>query len=649
MLRRRVLSIGLPVVCVLPLAWITLGGILHKVGEPAPPLDDTFIHFQYARAFAAGHPFRYQPGEPVSTGATSLLWPMVLAPFYALGLRDMSLVWPAWVLSFAAFAGLIYEAYRVAAPLTGRATALGAAALVWCFGPFTWFAASGMEVVPFAWALLRSVRVASEYAEGQEKRSWMLVLMAWLTSGLRPEGAVMGLLLAITLGMKRHRVLAGATALGAVWPSLFLWMISGSGTPTTAKVKLLWGNPYYPWPVWLAQVETHARMLVQTLLNGEVWSAEFIPHGAMPVFVAGLVAVATMGHRRQRRWRAFLVLALSLSIFIPTTYVTFLSNRLRYLWPFSTAWLVGMACLSRVLSDLGLRFAKPARAVGLIGLGVAAGLCLAKLEWVIQDVVESSSGIARQHVTMARWVREHTPAAARIGVNDTGALAYLTGRKTFDIVGLTTSTEGRYWVAGPASRFEHYERLGKGALPSHFVVYPEWMACNAILGPVLFDATVTDATILGGPSMRAFETDVSLLGTGETPWSTSHPIVDTLDVADLESEAAHGYELLDARDGEQRVRTGEPSEGQVVADGGRMRRRDAFLMDATAGGQCIVRLEVAEPGEIEVRVNGEPVTTLHPPTTHWAEEHFSLSQGGRLRIELSSSSAMTTYHYWTTR
>jgi hypothetical protein len=30
-----------------------------------------------------------------------------------------------------------------------------------------------------------------------------------------------------------------------------------------------------------------------------------------------------------------------LGIFIPTSYETFLVNRLRYLWPFSAPWLLG--------------------------------------------------------------------------------------------------------------------------------------------------------------------------------------------------------------------------------------------------------------------------------------------------------------------
>ena len=147
------------------LAAVAVDGIYAKVGHAGVPLDDTFIHFQYARAFAEGHPFRYEAHEPTTTGATSFLWPMVLAPFYALGARGEGIAWPAWILGFACLALLAREAMLLTRPLAGRAAAVGAAAMVLSFSAFAWCAASGMEVVPFAWVLARSARKASEWIE----------------------------------------------------------------------------------------------------------------------------------------------------------------------------------------------------------------------------------------------------------------------------------------------------------------------------------------------------------------------------------------------------------------------------------------------------------------------------------------------------
>ena len=62
--------------------------IAQQAGGPSVPLDDAFIHFQYARSIAELHPFRYgAPTEPASSGATSVLYPFVLAVPWLIGFR----------------------------------------------------------------------------------------------------------------------------------------------------------------------------------------------------------------------------------------------------------------------------------------------------------------------------------------------------------------------------------------------------------------------------------------------------------------------------------------------------------------------------------------------------------------------------------
>ena len=49
---------------------------------------------------------------------------------------------------------------------------------------------------------------------------------------------------------------------------------------------------------------------------------------------------------------------------------------------------------------------------------------------------------------------------------------------------------------------------------------------DAVLGLPLHEATVTDSTILGGVTMRAYQADWSALGSGEAPWTrVAAPIV----------------------------------------------------------------------------------------------------------------------------
>jgi hypothetical protein len=655
-----------------------VSGVLARVGHAAASLDDAYIHFQYARAIAEGHPMRFQAGEPITSGATSLLWPAVLAPFWALGARGDAIVWPAWALSFVALGALAHEAAKLTDRLAGRVAGVGAAAMTVAFGGFVWCAASGMEVVPFAWAIARSARRASEWSEGADgmktpARRAELVALAWIAALLRPEGALTALFVAATLavfarpgsargplGAWGDRAAAIGAAAAAAAPPALLLVLTGAARSNTAIAKLMPGNPYFAGPALARAVQANVELLFGTILDGEAWSAEFLPHGGAVVAVAGLGAIAWLGGRARARWRAVAVVLIAATMIAPCFYVTFLWNRLRYLWPFATGWIVGLACLARVAGDLAGAVRPRWRLVTPIGCGAFVGLFASKLGGVLDDVVQSASGIDRQQVALGRWVRQTLPPDARVGVNDTGAIAYFGDRKTFDVVGLTTQAEARYWVAGVGSRFEHYERLHATApsrLPTHFIVYPEWMAMDAVLGPPLHEATVTDATILGGRTMRAYVADWSLLGSGEAPWTAGPaPIVDALDVADLESEQAHSYELLGARDGEEVVHAGTSPDGAAVVDGGRSRRSaERFVVRLPPGvaARGTIRLEGASGVRVRVVTDGDEIADFALGALgddDWVERSFDVPADDAralTHVEVDAEGGtLTTFHYW---
>jgi hypothetical protein len=660
------------VLATLVLAWASVFGIYRKLSHAGAPLDDAFIHFQYARAWAELHPFRFQAGEPMTTGATSLLWPALLAPFHALGARDVRILWPAWAMSFAALGLLAHEAKELTRPLAGAAAAVGAGAMILAFSAFAWCAASGMEVVPFAWLLARAARRSSDWVEARRQSPATppslreLAILAVLLPLMRPEGAIGSWMIGLAVlafppavaTKGRPRLIVALVALASpLFPFALGYVLTGEVRSSTATVKLMLGNPYYGSRVLWASIAYNLRLLFGTLLNGEVWSAEFVPRGGAGFAVAGLVAVVIRGWQSRRPWRATCVLVLALAMMIPCTYITFLWNRLRYLWPFATGWLIGLACLARVFGGaLGWvhdrwRVATP------ILCGAFVGVFLTKMAWTLDDVADSASGIDRQQVLLGRWAKENLPAGARIGVNDTGAIAYLSDRHTFDIVGLTTKGEGRYWVAGAASRFEHYERLWKSSperLPTHYIVYPGWMACDVVLGPELYEATVTDATILGGTTMRVYEADYALLGSGERPWTPMGDLVDVLDVADLESEADHSYDLAGTYDQEEVLRDSAAPDGKAVVDGGRGGRVFEHFLVTTHGRATrgVVRIESAEPAQVKVVWAGQPVGQLDlPGSGEWTEQSFPLSarpsEEPRTPLELRvTGGPVTVYHYW---
>ena len=136
------------------IAWAFAVTVLRHTRPMGLPLDDSYIYLTYAKQFGRGQPFTYFPGGGYSAGSTSVLWPMLLAPFWALGARGHALVW----VSYAAVRGALCadlrrrvsdraaDRRRVCRPRSRPRSLLGIA-------PFAWTSLSGMEVA-FASALL---------------------------------------------------------------------------------------------------------------------------------------------------------------------------------------------------------------------------------------------------------------------------------------------------------------------------------------------------------------------------------------------------------------------------------------------------------------------------------------------------------------
>ena len=496
----------------------------------------------------------------------------------------------------------------------------------------------------------RAARRAAEYVEGSQSvaRRRELVLLALLASLMRPEGALAALCgaLAFVLSDRAGWRWALACLSAPLATPLVNWLLTGSAQQTTAAAKWLPLNPYYASRLWSA-IAGNLELLVSTLLDGREWAWTFIPEGYNWLAVLALPALVLLGELRGARVRVLLLCAVGLGVVLPATYETFLVNRLRYLWPFSAPWLLGVAALAQLL---GLALARLHPRLGLASLAMpalsSAGL-LSLAPISVADLAHSAAAITAQQVSLGKWAGEGLPTDARLGVNDAGAIAFFSRRATFDVVGLTTRDEARYWVAGAGSRFEHYEQLPRAQLPTHFIVYPTWFALPPLLGPCLTERRVDGATILGGPLMVACEADYDSLGSGARPVlvTESGPLLDELDVADLESEAAHGYQLLWASPQDNLIVT----DGEIV-DGGRARRMgERFQLEVAGGGVLVIRLGaerraklrlwLGQQGPHELRAEARAMQELRVPIP-------AALRRGKVAVALNSDVPLTVLHYW---
>src|SRR4051794_26193208 len=95
-LRQHALSLGLAAIaCAIAILFSLV--TLRHTPSMGFPLDDSYIYLTYAKQFGRLQPFTYYPGGGYSAGSTSVLWPMVLAPFWTLGARGHALVWVSYL------------------------------------------------------------------------------------------------------------------------------------------------------------------------------------------------------------------------------------------------------------------------------------------------------------------------------------------------------------------------------------------------------------------------------------------------------------------------------------------------------------------------------------------------------------------------
>jgi hypothetical protein len=238
-------------------------------GEWSAPLDDVFIHFDFARQTARGHPFEWTPGNGYSSGNTSVLYPFVLAAGYAAGFRELRLmVWAAIVAAVSVFGTLLVARRLFVAGEPRHRPDAAARPLSYLLPPvllgvgaLDWSLWSGMEVSLFlaTWALALLAFFALDRAttpRDRARRAWVLGLSGAVMILTRPEAvttiAVLGVAAVLPRwsrdGKGAHAAVLARVALPGVLvvvaQSIANRLFTGEWSANGALVKLAVNNPY---------------------------------------------------------------------------------------------------------------------------------------------------------------------------------------------------------------------------------------------------------------------------------------------------------------------------------------------------------------------------------------------------------------------
>lgn len=639
------------------------GYMLHQTGgEWSAPLDDVFIHFDYARATARGYPFQWSQGNGFSSGNTSLTYPFVLALGYALGFEERSpglMLWAA-VIAACSTLGFFWSLPRLFGALP-RWTHLLAVVSVYSVGALSWSLWSGMEVA----FLLAVWGLAFVLGHGTATGTFARVPGAWLTgaSGLllvwtRPEAAVSLGLIALwsarILGRRRRRaidlgvlprMLVPAIA-GLLLQAAVNKLLTGESSANGALVKLAVHHPYLDAAEKLAEYKFHLRYCLDRIRLHHF--GESYPWGHVPF----VLAACSLIDRRTRAAGLFLWASVVSWVLVVALNGQVRWQNERYLMP-AVAWLLVAAALGA-----GALVAPAARAgrgprttvrrlVGT-GLVVAAGLFFWKGERIqYRDQIwffgRACRNIRDQHLTVGQTIRSlklHSPAdqPPRVLVGDAGAILWSSDIGGFDLIGLGGYHDlplARAGVQGIAASLELMERVPPKDRPQVMALYPTWWGTlPEMFGRKMFAVEVHGNVICGGAEKVVYAADWHLLGTGARPRSVSDrmPIYDELDFADLVNERAHRYVFPQPHAGYATMRVlPDNADGSLdLWDGGRVippGRTETFTLSHLPAGlplRLVFRTTADAPFETEVAVPGFTGTVSSEKKAGWVEVSLAL-------------------------
>ena len=253
--------------CTLASARMFYGYMLKQTGgEWSAPLDDVFIHFDYARATALGHPFEWTVGNGYSSGNTSLTYPFVLAIGWLVGFTGRELmVWAGIVAAMSVF-GVLLAARRLFVEtdrdVWGRVASYLLPPIFLGVGALDWSLWSGMEVSFFlatwAIALVAFLRVERDARRGRRAlfAAFGLGMAGALMVTTRPEAAATIAVFGIAAGITQQREAGAKRAIATLFlvgaPSVVCLAaqaiankaLTGEWSANGAIVKLALNNPY---------------------------------------------------------------------------------------------------------------------------------------------------------------------------------------------------------------------------------------------------------------------------------------------------------------------------------------------------------------------------------------------------------------------
>ncbi len=475
--------------------------------EPGFPLDDTWIHLQYAKTIHEGRPWEYSPGQP-STGSTSPLWSIVLSVLFLFTEEPTVIVWGTILLTTTFYVVSTFLVGKIASeyvknPVWGVLAMIG---FVIVPGN-TWLMLSGMETSLFMTLLLLAVLLLERR---EMKYDLAIAVVVGLAVLARPEAVVIVLvcipariLILVWNGeVTRRRVysflLMGIIIAAVVLPWILHCMsVSGHPLPDTfyAKYQPPSQSDIESWNIWW---------------NFWLMQWPFL----LVAFVGGLVLVAK---GRPHLW--LLAIALTVLYRFTMPLIALLANH-RYLIPVHCLFFVVAAISVGFIIEAVLENRQYLDAPGTIRLLAAIlviGVLLAPMIpgycAQAEKFGNATKNINDMQVAIGEWVYHNTPDDAVLALCDIGAIRFFSNRSIIDLIGLVTPDI----LYGNFTRLETLHYL-KNHSCDYMVIWTDWFWAYEVYvagaWENLFTVSLTDNIICGRDAMSVYHINWSLTSFG---------------------------------------------------------------------------------------------------------------------------------------
>ncbi|MEW6239063.1 MAG: hypothetical protein AB1656_27085 [Candidatus Omnitrophota bacterium] len=554
--RTQTKRFGLCLLFALAQGAIFIGAQYNLTGALSFPLDDSFIHLQYAKQMARGAYFQYHDGEPVSGGETSFLYVHVLAFGYLVGFHGIGLIIWSHIIALFSVAGVFYSLLRLGEDLSRPWIGLCSAGLVFCSGYMAWAFWGGMEIALFTCLLLFSFH----WLLRNEGYSPLLGLLLGLTALSRPEGVIIAAVLIFLLAMKSiwngswrqwhvqsEKFWSSLLFLffSLIGPSLFYLQTMGRSSGNGLVAKSLFYNPFM---TLYEKTDTYLSNLfaIVKFFFGHPsitpLAGEYILPGLLLFAFAGWLGVF-LSRSSQGKWIAlWLGAPIAVSLAAAATLEVWSLHSFRYLVPLIPLFLLmGAAGIDVCFSWIADRSSIPA-------LTIAAAALLIHISYFphwIARFSNQSATIYEKQVQTAHWL-VHNQIPGTIAINDAGALVYFGDFPAYDLVGLTTNGVTLPYRLGEGALYEELEHIPPENRPQVAAVFPLWFKEMARTYDIFYRPLVE----FPDPFDKSFEKTVYRInweyaGMEESPRNaTIKPgwtVRDFLDAADVHSEKNHNY------------------------------------------------------------------------------------------------------------